>query len=150
MARFDGATTANTMGRQDVSTQSRFVLIQSPLNLVGMPYYSEPLLSNFAPTDYAPVTSPFFNPPEPVPPNVLTAMKVIDFVGYATLPRDLRGKRYVVNARPGAGKLATGRGFVNGRRESAPRFRSDKDRKRDLSVEPEEEVSEVTERCFSR
>jgi PAB-dependent poly(A)-specific ribonuclease subunit 2 len=126
------------------------VLIQSPLNLVGMPYYSEPLLSNFAPTDYAPVTSPFFNPPEPVPPNVLSAMKVIDFVGYATLPRDLRGKRYVVNARPGAGKLATGRGFVNGRRESAPRFRSDKDRKRDLSVEPEEEVSEVTERCFSR
>jgi PAB-dependent poly(A)-specific ribonuclease subunit 2 len=102
-----------------------------------MPHYTEPLLSNFPPADYAPVTSPFFNPPEPIPTSVLSSMKVLDFVGYATLPRELRGKRYVVTACPGAGKLATGKGFVNGRRDSAPRFRSEKDRQREPTVEEE-------------
>lgn len=99
-----------------------------------MPHYSEPLLSNFAPSDYAPVTSPFFNPPEPIPPAVLSTMKTVDFVGYATMPRELKGRRYVRQARPGAGKRATGKGFASMRRESGPRFRSEKDRKRQSST----------------
>lgn len=109
----------------------------SPLNLVGMPHYTEPLLSNFPTSDYAPVTSPFFNPPEPIPPSVLDTMKMVEFVGYATTPKELRGKRCVLTARPGAGKYATGKGFT--RRESAPRFRSEKAR-RAVSGEVEEEV----------
>ncbi|ORY23812.1 ubiquitin carboxyl-terminal hydrolase-domain-containing protein [Naematelia encephala] len=105
---------------------------ETPLNLIGMPYYDEPLLSNFPPADYAPITSPFFNPPEPIPPSVLSTMKMVDFVGYASNPKELRGKRYVVTARPGAGKRATGKAV--GRRDSAPRFRSEKDRKAQQSV----------------
>ncbi|WVR04297.1 PAB-dependent poly(A)-specific ribonuclease subunit PAN2 [Kwoniella sp. DSM 27419] len=99
----------------------------TPLNLIGMPYYSEPLLSNFPPETYAPPTSPFFNPPCSIPVSVLNTMKMVDFVGYATTPKELRGKRYVVSARPGAGRRA-GR-IGGGRRDSEPRFRSEKDRK---------------------
>lgn len=112
-----------------------------PLNLIGMPHYTEPLLSNFPESDYAPVTSPLFNPPEPIPNSVLNTMKMVDFVGYATTPRELRGKRYVVTARPGAGKYATGKGYTY-RRESAPKFRSEKDRKgrQSISGEQDEEV----------
>jgi PAB-dependent poly(A)-specific ribonuclease subunit 2 len=108
-----------------------------------MPYYNEPLLSNFPPSDYAHVTSPFFNPPEPIPASVMEGIKVVDFVGYATMPKELRGKRYQRIARTGAGKRATsGRGGT-GRRESTPRFRSDKDRKEKGATAPEveEEVS---------
>jgi len=112
-----------------------------------MPYYNEPLLSNFPPSDYAPVTSPFFNPPEPIPPSILTSMKTVDFVGYATMPRELRGKRYVVSARPGAGKRATSRGLAGLRRDSAPRFRSEKDRRQksisSLEIEEETPVGEI-------
>lgn len=105
-----------------------------------MPHYTEPLLSNFPPSYYAPTTSPFFNPPEPLPAAVLSSMRMVDYVGYATLPRELRGKRYTVQARPGAGKRATARGHP-GRRDSAPRFRSEKDRKRySKSVDLDEEV----------
>lgn len=110
-----------------------------------MPYYTDPLLSNFPPSDYAPVTSPFFNPPEPIPPVVLNTMKTVDFVGYATNPRELRGKRYVISARPGAGKRATGQA-LSSRRDSAPRFRSEKDRKarhQSMSGELEEEVRQL-------
>jgi len=103
-----------------------------------MPFYTEPLLSNFAPSDYAPATSPFFNPPEPLSSSVLSTMKMVDFVGYATMPRELRGKRYTVHARPGAGRRATAKGYT--RRDSGPRFRSDKDRKRQsLPLDAEEE-----------
>ncbi|KAL7423333.1 poly(A)-specific ribonuclease [Cryptotrichosporon argae] len=114
----------------------------TPLNLIGLPEYEDPLLSNFAPKDYATVTSPFFNPPEPIPPAVLAAMKVTDFIGYATTPREIRGKRNVVTARPGAGRVALGRGAVGVRRESEPRFRSDKNRN-SLPVEEETVVGEI-------
>ena len=107
-----------------------------------MPYYSEPLLSNFAPADYAPASSPFYNPPEPIPSSVLASMRMVDFVGYATMPKELRGKRYTVHARPGAGKRVLGKGDAASRRNSGPRFRSDKDRKsrQSLSMDLEEEV----------
>ena len=106
-----------------------------------MPYYAEPLLSNFLPSDYAPSTSPFFNPPEPVSSAVLSSMKMVEFVGYATMPRELRGKRYTVQARASAGKRTPGMSH-HSRRDSGPRFRSDKDRKKQsLSRDLDEEVT---------
>ncbi|WRT65143.1 uncharacterized protein IL334_002085 [Kwoniella shivajii] len=101
----------------------------TPLNLIGMPYYSEPLLSNFPTDTYAPETSPFFNPPLSIPTSVTTSMKMVDFVGYATTPKELKGKRYVVTARPGAGKRSANGRNGTGRRDSEPRFRSEKEKK---------------------
>lgn len=121
----------------------------TPLNIIGMPHYTEPLLSNIPLSDYAPVTSPFFNPPEPVPAPILAAMKMTDMIGYATMPRELKGKRYVRTARPGAGKWATGKGWTTARKESGPKFRSEKERlKLSGSREAgEEEVSPIARRC---
>lgn len=98
----------------------------------------EQLLSNFAKEDMVTVTSPFFNPPDPkpIPVSVLSSMKMVDFVGYASLPKELRGQRNLVKAGPGAAKRMGGK---YARRESAPRFRSDKDRdKADIAAEMEE------------
>ena len=108
--------------------------------MIGMPYYSEPLLSNLSSTDYAPVTSPFFKPPEPLPESVLSTMRMVDFVGYAAMPKELKGKRYAVHPCPDAGMPVAVRGEA--RRDSMPRFRSNKDRHRNsISPEVEEEVS---------
>lgn len=112
---------------------------RTPLSAVGMPFYKEPLLSNFSEEDYAPVTSPFFNPPEPVAQVVLASMKMSGGMGYANLPAELKGKRLVRTARPGVGKRATGKARAGYRRESGPRFRSDKERdKRGFAFENEE------------
>jgi PAB-dependent poly(A)-specific ribonuclease subunit 2 len=104
-----------------------------------MPNHREDqLLSNIPKDDYTDVTSPFFNLPEQIPASVLTTMKMVDFVGYATMPRELRGHRNVVKAGPGAAKRMGGK---YARRESAPRFRSDKDRdKADAAAELGAEV----------
>lgn len=108
----------------------------SPLNSIGMPEHrDDKLLSNFAKEDLVTVTSPYFNPPEPVPASVLSSMKLVDFVGYASLPKDLRGCRNTVKAAPGAAKRMNGK---YARRESAPRFRSDKRDKADIAAELEE------------
>jgi PAB-dependent poly(A)-specific ribonuclease subunit 2 len=113
------------------------VLTNSPLNTIGMPEHQEDkLLSNFAKEDLVTVTSPYYNPPEPIPPSVLSTMKMVDFVGYASLPKELRGSRNVVKAAQGAAKRMNGK---YARRESAPRFRSDKVRdKADIAAELEE------------
>ncbi|KAL1408168.1 poly(A)-specific ribonuclease [Vanrija albida] len=112
----------------------------TPLNIIGMPFYEDPLLSNFSPVDYATVYSPFFNPPEQIPASVLASLNYQDFVGYGQLPKELKGKRNVATARAGAGKLALGRGAIGSRRESEPRFRSDKDRKSHPPPDIEEET----------
>lgn len=112
----------------------------TPLNTIGMPYYTEPLLSNLPLSDYAPVTSPFFNPPEPIPQTILTTMRMTDTIGYAALPKELRGRRYVRTARPGAGKYATGKGWTTAKGDG-PRFRSEKERRKQSTREVEEEVS---------
>ena len=111
----------------------------------------EQLLSNIPKDDMVSVTSPFFNPPDPkpIPASVLANMKMVDFVGYASLPKELRGQRNVVKAGPGAAKRMGGK-FA--RRESAPRFRSDKDRdKADIAAEMDEvrlyEKSQLTSVC---
>lgn len=116
----------------------------TPLNLVGVPHYEDPLLSNFSPADYATVYSPFFNPPEPISQSVLATLNYQDFVGYGQLPKEFKGKRNVVTARPGAGKQCLPRGAIGARRESEPRFRSEKDRvRRKPSVNEIEEETPV-------
>ncbi|KAK4684555.1 PAB-dependent poly(A)-specific ribonuclease subunit 2, partial [Tremellales sp. Uapishka_1] len=113
----------------------------SPLNLIGMPYYTDPLLSNFPTSCYAPVTSPFFNPPEPLPLSVLSTVRMVDFIGYATMPKELKGRRNLVTARPGAGKLATGKGLV--RKDGEPRFRSEAQKQKQALAQEEEEKYEI-------
>ncbi|EJU05749.1 hypothetical protein DACRYDRAFT_46547 [Dacryopinax primogenitus] len=66
----------------------------TPLNMVGMPYYNTPLLSRLT-TTFAPEFESFYPPPK-IPVQVLSSMKIVDFVGWASLPRDLRGRRNVV------------------------------------------------------
>lgn len=101
-----------------------------------MPEHREDkLLSNFAKEDLVTVTSPYFNPPEPIPTSVLSTMKLVDFVGYASLPRELRGSRNMVKAAPGAVKRMNGK---YARRESAPRYKSDKRDKADMDAELDE------------
>ncbi|KAK9492754.1 ubiquitin carboxyl-terminal hydrolase-domain-containing protein [Lipomyces doorenjongii] len=65
-----------------------------PLSTVGMPYYREKLLSAW-PSDMV------FNvarPPEPIDPEILATMKMVDFVGYAPFPK--RHRRYVTESLP--------------------------------------------------
>lgn len=116
----------------------------TPLNVIGMPMYEDPLLSNFAPADYATVYSPFFNPPEPIPNAVLSSLNYQDFVGYGSLPKDLRGKRNVAHCRPGAGKHALRHGAIGSRRDSEPRFRSEKDRAKQAGRSQQPEIEEET------
>jgi len=116
----------------------------TPLNVIGMPLYEDPLLSNFSPADYATVYSPFFNPPEPIPASVLASLNYQDFVGYGQLPKELKGKRNVAHARPGAGKHALRHGAIGSRRDSEPRFRSEKDRAKNAGRLPQQEIEEET------
>ncbi|KDQ12374.1 hypothetical protein BOTBODRAFT_134946 [Botryobasidium botryosum FD-172 SS1] len=66
----------------------------TPLNSIGLPYYTSPLLSSY--THPLIPSSTAHPPPAPIPPQVLASMKMVDFVGYAQLPKELRGKRNVV------------------------------------------------------
>jgi hypothetical protein len=115
----------------------------SPLNIVGMPYYDTPLLSNFSLAEYATASSPIFHPPPKIPASILSSMRVFSGVGYAVLPKEMQGKRNVVCRESKANLLVDRRGkFVrgdvdgdggkfavgSGRRESGPRFRSEKSR----------------------
>ncbi|KAJ9099926.1 hypothetical protein QFC21_003931 [Naganishia friedmannii] len=114
---------------------------QTPLNIVGMPYYDTPLLSNFSLAEYATASSPIFHPPAKIPTSILSSMRVFSGVGYAVLPKEMQGKRNVVCKSSKANLLVDRRGkFVRGdaaeggdkfggdRRESGPRFRSEKSR----------------------
>lgn len=107
----------------------------SPLNVIGVPFYDTPLLSNFDASQYATHSSPLFNPPKPIPADLLNAMKMSDGIGYVTLPKEHRGKRNVVCADAKAnialdsnGSKRTARRPAEGRRESGPKFRSEKAR----------------------
>lgn len=115
--------------------------------MIGLPFYETPLLSNFAPADYATASSPLFNPSKPIPSTVLANMRIIDGVGYAPLPRDMKGKRNVVCEDSSANLISTdsgahgavGRGKIAQRKESGPKFRSERHR-RGIAEALEEEV----------
>ncbi|GAA5890653.1 hypothetical protein JCM5296_004329 [Sporobolomyces johnsonii] len=120
----------------------------TPLNSIGMPYYTSPLLSLLPShmTDPSSITTS--HRPIPIDPQILATAKTVDFVGYATYPPHLRaaGRR---------NQVTTGKGGRNAGRVGvdAPMFRSERERveaKRrrergesiDATAEAEEEVSE--------
>jgi hypothetical protein len=70
-------------------------MIGRPLNSVGMPLYDSFLLSANTRDLYHPSNPPF--PPAPhIPAQIQSAIKTIDFIGYATLPKELRGKQNMI------------------------------------------------------
>ncbi|KAI0792843.1 ubiquitin carboxyl-terminal hydrolase-domain-containing protein [Abortiporus biennis] len=83
----------------------------TPLNSIGMPYYNSPLLSSW--TSKFVSSSLSYPPPPKIPPQILSTMKYNDNVAYATLPKELRGRRNVVQSEP---------------RKSVARFRSGQSR----------------------
>lgn len=115
--------------------------MNSPLNVIGTPWYDKPLLSNFSICEYATASSPILSAPQSIPRAVLADMRVIDGVGYAPLPRELKGKRNVVCRDSRLNLLynmkgehldqttANARNRAGQRKESWPKFRSEKTKK---------------------
>lgn len=61
-----------------------------------MPYYDEALLSYYEPPLLP--SSAAVPPPQKIPPQVLSSVRVQEHVQYAILPKELRGRRNVVKA----------------------------------------------------
>ncbi|KIO23414.1 hypothetical protein M407DRAFT_78054 [Tulasnella calospora MUT 4182] len=70
----------------------------TPLNMIGMPYYDEALLSGTSAALFNPGT--YFPPRQKIPEAVLKGMRVHDSIGYAPLPRELRGTRNLAPKEP--------------------------------------------------
>lgn len=66
--------------------------------MIGMPYYDEPLLSGSSAVLFKPGT--YFPPRQKIPEAVLKNVRVHDSIGYAALPRELRGKRNLAPKEP--------------------------------------------------
>ncbi|GJJ12243.1 hypothetical protein Clacol_006484 [Clathrus columnatus] len=81
---------------------------ETPLNSIGLPYYDTPLLSATSREFYQSV--PFLPAPR-IPQQILNSMKTVDFIGYAALPKELRGKRNMVlgNTRTREGRFRSSR-----------------------------------------
>jgi hypothetical protein len=62
-----------------------------------MPYYNEELLSYYHHLMPASTAVP---PPQKIPPQVLSSVRVQDHLQYAILPKELRGRRNVVKTVP--------------------------------------------------
>ena len=75
-----------------------------------MPHYNTLLLSSWS-SDFVP-TPMYFPPPAKIPQQVLSSIKVNDSIAYATLPKELRGRRNVVATAP----RKTGGRFRSGKR----------------------------------
>ena len=60
-----------------------------------MPYYETTLLSSWTPK-FLP-TNLTYPPPPRIPAQILNSMKVNENVAYATLPKELQGKRNMVS-----------------------------------------------------
>lgn len=87
------------------------VLRSSPLNSIGMPYYTTPLLSSWIP-QFLSSTNPPYPPPAKIPPQILSMMKINDNVAYAALPKELRGwrNRVVVSSTKDQARFRSGKG----------------------------------------
>ncbi|TFY82963.1 hypothetical protein EWM64_g1049 [Hericium alpestre] len=70
----------------------------TPLSSIGLPYYNTPLLSAWT-SKFEPLAQ-YSNAPQKIPPQVLGTMKFNDNIAYATLPRELKGRRNMVTAIP--------------------------------------------------
>lgn len=95
---------------------------ETPLSIIGVPYYDSPLLSAIPYERYTSSSSPLFNMPTKIDGAILGNMRTHDNIGYAPLPRQLRGRRNVV--------LPTNNSSMTGssrrRRVGVPLFRSEK------------------------
>ena len=98
-------------------------LSYSPLNSVGMPYYNTQLLSSWTPK-FLPVgiVSPV---PSKIPQQILETMKFNDNVAYATLPKELRGRRNVVVSGPRKPGARFRHQFVRNKEPDTPVFEHD-------------------------
>ncbi|KAI0637414.1 ubiquitin carboxyl-terminal hydrolase-domain-containing protein [Trametes polyzona] len=107
----------------------------TPLSSVGMPYYDALLLSSWT-RDFIP-GSLYFPPPAKIPQQVLSSMKINDSIAYATLPKELRGKRNLAPAAP---------------KKTGGRFRSGKMRRVDSEpVTPTyEDAPDVIPKCYRK
>jgi PAB-dependent poly(A)-specific ribonuclease subunit 2 len=65
---------------------------KTPLSSIGMPYFTTPLFSAFGGWDSSTVPAA----EQVIPPQILQSMKTVDGVGYASLPKELRGMRNVL------------------------------------------------------
>ncbi|CCA66899.1 related to PAN2-component of Pab1p-stimulated poly(A) ribonuclease [Serendipita indica DSM 11827] len=93
---------------------------ETPLNLIGMPYYSDYLLSSY---DKGFQSVPeYYPPPMKIPPQVLASLRQVEGVSFAQLPRELQGKRNVISIPPP---------------KKQGRFRSEKSRRAGGSPPPE-------------
>ncbi|KAF9821597.1 hypothetical protein IEO21_00443 [Rhodonia placenta] len=70
----------------------------TPLNMIGMPHFNEPLLSAWT-TNFL-VQGMHFPPPAKIPQQILSSLKYNDNVGYAALPKELRGRRNLAITAP--------------------------------------------------
>ncbi|PVG02168.1 hypothetical protein CPB86DRAFT_811668 [Serendipita vermifera] len=100
---------------------------ETPLSSIGMPYYTDYLLSSWD-KDFQSVPE-YYPPPMKIPPQIMTSLKKVDELSFASMPRELRGKRNVL---PSLGPKRQGR------------FRSD--RKRHQGESPPPESHEGTQR----
>jgi hypothetical protein len=71
--------------------------LASPLNTIGLPYYTTPLLSSWSPS-FIPSGQTFCPAPQKIPAQVLSGMKFVNGIGYGPLPKELKGKRNVTAA----------------------------------------------------
>ncbi|KJA18541.1 hypothetical protein HYPSUDRAFT_144864 [Hypholoma sublateritium FD-334 SS-4] len=85
----------------------------TPLNSIGMPYFDNQLLSAW-PTNLSSRTQGW-PPPQKIPPQILATMKFNENIAYATLPKELRGRRNLANSEPrkGAGRFRSGKPTVD-------------------------------------
>lgn len=83
----------------------------SPLNTIGMPFFDTQLLSGWPSEKNSNSKMASHSGPQRIPPQILASMKYNDQVAYATLPKELRGRRNMAITAP---------------RKGGARFRSDK------------------------
>ncbi|KAL0947460.1 hypothetical protein HGRIS_013567 [Hohenbuehelia grisea] len=70
----------------------------TPLNSIGMPFYTSQLLSSWTPLFQS--NSSHFPPPQKIPSQVLAVAKTNDNISYAAMPRELKGRRNMVSVGP--------------------------------------------------
>lgn len=75
----------------------------SPLSTIGLPHYRTPLLSGWS--RHLEAGDRNVPPPQKIPAQVLSTMRINDNVAYASLPKELRGHRNMVSV----SKKRTGR-----------------------------------------
>ncbi|TFK86247.1 hypothetical protein K466DRAFT_493169 [Polyporus arcularius HHB13444] len=94
----------------------------TPLSTIGMPYYDSLLLSSWS-NDFVP-SNMYFPPPTKIPQQVLSSIKVNDSIAYATLPKELRGRRNVVATAPRkpGGRFRSGRTRYNDSEPVTPTY----------------------------